>query len=108
MDARVSISSVVKVSFSAYIAVSFIRKYMNFESWKRKWQSLSGQDKNKALGLLFIFAVALIWVLASFIVQEIEGEGLNPFVLTYIANSLFIVLLPINYVTTKLQRKRDR
>ena len=33
-------------------------------------------------------------VLASFLVQDLEAEGLNPFLLTYIANSLFIIYLP--------------
>lgn len=78
------------------------------ESWNQLWQRLPLQQKNRLLGLFFIFIVALIWVLASFIVQEIEGEGLNPFILTYIANSLFIVLLPIHYIRTILRRRADR
>ena len=43
--------------------------------------------------------VAVIWVLASFLVQEVEAEGLSPFALTYIANSLFIIYLPVYFVT---------
>lgn len=78
------------------------------EPWNHLWQRLSLAQKHKVLGLFFIFVVALIWVLASFIVQEIEGEGLDPFVLTYIANSLFIVLLPVHYLRTTLQRRADR
>eukprot|EP01025_Chloroclados_australasicus_P050045 TRINITY_DN5716_c0_g1_i1.p2 TRINITY_DN5716_c0_g1~~TRINITY_DN5716_c0_g1_i1.p2 ORF type:complete len:388 (+),score=33.72 TRINITY_DN5716_c0_g1_i1:23-1165(+) len=50
---------------------------------------------NHALGLVFVFLVALIWQLASYIVQSIESQGLSPFILTYLANSLFIILLPI-------------
>lgn len=46
-------------------------------------------------GLTFILLVAIIWVAASFLVKEIVSEGLAPLVLTYIANSLFVVCLPI-------------
>ncbi len=53
------------------------------------------------MGLSFVFCVAVIWVAASFLVQDLEKEGINPFVLTYIANSLFIVLLPISALYTK-------
>ena len=38
--------------------------------------------------------LCLVQVLASFLVQDLEAEGLNPFLLTYIANSLFMVYLP--------------
>ena len=41
-----------------------------------------------------LVVVYLVQVLASFLVQDLEAEGLNPFLLTYIANSLFIVYLP--------------
>ena len=91
---------------------------------KLRWQSMSREKQDRALGLLFIIAVAFIWVylhfaphkmhdacsprptarsplsarfvqvLASFLVQDLEAQGLNPFLLTYIANSLFIVYLP--------------
>lgn len=53
------------------------------------------QRKN-ALGLSFVLYVAVIWVVSSFIVQDLVGAGLNPFLLTYIANSLFIVLIPLS------------
>ena len=53
------------------------------------------------MGLSFVFCVAVIWVAASFLVQDLEKEGINPFVLTYIANSLFIVLLPVSALYTK-------
>jgi hypothetical protein len=46
-------------------------------------------------------------VLASFLVQDLEAEGLNPFLLTYIANSLFIVYLPLYYSTAKLRTNRE-
>lgn len=79
--------------------------------WKKlksSWRALSPDHRKRALGLSFIFVVALIWVLASFLVQDLESEGLNPFLLTYIANSLFIVYLPIYYLTVRLiARKRN-
>ena len=53
---------------------------------------------DRAVGLAFVFAVALIWVLASFLVQDLEGQGLPAFLLTYIANSLFVVYLPLYYL----------
>ena len=43
---------------------------------------------------LFSMLLCLVQVLASFLVQDLEAEGLNPFLLTYIANSLFMVYLP--------------
>lgn len=54
------------------------------------------RNRKHIQGLLFIVTAAVIWVLASFVVQEVEDEGLSPFLLSYIANSLFIVYLPID------------
>jgi len=45
-------------------------------------------------GLAFVFITAVIWVASSFLVKEIDKE-LGPFQLTYIANSLFSLYLPI-------------
>ena len=107
------------------------------------WQGLTRDKRDRVLGLLFIIAVAFIWVciskgipsvrnttpfamfrinltflsacilalqvLASFLVQDLEAEGLNPFLLTYIANSLFIVYLPIYVLMKRLtQRQKGR
>lgn len=47
------------------------------------------------LGLVYIFAVATIWIAASFVVQSVVDEGVSPFIVTYICNSLFIVYLPL-------------
>ncbi|KAL5057524.1 hypothetical protein RYX36_029128 [Vicia faba] len=47
------------------------------------------------LGLVYIIAVALIWIAASFVVQSVVDDGVSPFLVTYICNSLFVVLLPI-------------
>lgn len=56
---------------------------MNSKTWK--W----------ALGLAYIFAVATIWIAASFVVQSVVDAGVSPFFVTYICNSLFLVLIPI-------------
>ncbi|GER25018.1 solute carrier family 35 member F5 [Striga asiatica] len=47
------------------------------------------------LGLGYIFAVATIWIAASFVVQSVVDEGVSPFLVTYICNSLFIVYIPL-------------
>ena len=46
-------------------------------------------------GMSLVLVVALIWIVASYVVQSVEEDGLAPFVLTYICNSLFIVLIPL-------------
>ncbi|OVA01599.1 Solute carrier family 35 member SLC35F1/F2/F6 [Macleaya cordata] len=47
------------------------------------------------LGLIYIFAVASIWVAASFVVQSVIDAGASPFFITYICNSLFVVCIPV-------------
>ncbi|XP_057773468.1 uncharacterized vacuolar membrane protein YML018C isoform X3 [Salvia miltiorrhiza] len=47
------------------------------------------------LGLVYIFTVATIWIAASFIVQSVVDEGVSPFLVTYICNSLFVVYIPL-------------
>lgn len=47
----------------------------------------------KGMGLVIV--VALIWIAASYLVQAVEDQGLTPFVLTYICNSLFIIYIPL-------------
>ncbi|CAN6200754.1 unnamed protein product [Urochloa humidicola] len=47
------------------------------------------------LGLIYIVAVAIIWIAASYIVQSVVDAGVSPFLITYICNSLFVVYLPI-------------
>jgi solute carrier family 35 protein F5 len=66
------------------------------------WEALGLNNKNRALGLIFITIVATIWVVASFVVQDIEGLGVHPLILTYIANSLFAVFLPIHWIGVKV------
>lgn len=48
-----------------------------------------------ALGLVYIIAVAIIWIAASYIVQSVVDTGVSPFLITYICNSLFVVYIPI-------------
>ena len=59
------------------------------------WSGCDTRHRQQALGICFILTVAVIWVAASFLVQNLEQQGINPVVLTYIANSLFIVLIPV-------------
>ncbi|RLN13688.1 hypothetical protein C2845_PM09G21820 [Panicum miliaceum] len=47
------------------------------------------------LGLIYIVAVASIWIAASYIVQSVVDGGVSPFLITYICNSLFVVYIPI-------------
>ncbi|XP_031278347.1 uncharacterized transporter C405.03c isoform X3 [Pistacia vera] len=47
------------------------------------------------LGLIYIVAVATIWIAASFVVQSVVDDGVSPFLITYICNSLFVVYIPI-------------
>ncbi|KAJ0113448.1 hypothetical protein Patl1_01606 [Pistacia atlantica] len=56
---------------------------MNSKVWK--W----------VLGLIYIVAVATIWIAASFVVQSVVDDGVSPFLITYICNSLFVVYIPI-------------
>lgn len=58
--------------------------------------SIIARNQKHVQGLVFIVAAAIIWVLASFVVQRVEDKGLSPFLLSYIANSLFIVYLPLD------------
>ncbi|KAK1612261.1 hypothetical protein QYE76_035934 [Lolium multiflorum] len=47
------------------------------------------------LGLIYIVAIAGIWIAASYIVQSVVDGGVSPFLITYICNSLFVVYIPI-------------
>lgn len=55
--------------------------------------------KGYLLGLCMLFVVVIIWVFASFLVQYIfhDLDFNAPFFLTYTANSLFILYLPITF-----------
>lgn len=59
---------------------------------------LKGTNENSwrwALGIVYIVAVASIWIAVSYIVQRVVDEGVSPFLLSYICNSLFVVYIPI-------------
>lgn len=47
------------------------------------------------MGLIYIVAVASIWIAASFVVQSVVDSGVSPFLITYICNSLFVVYIPL-------------
>eukprot|EP00898_Chlorokybus_atmophyticus_P006109 jgi/Chlat1/649/Chrsp103S00008 len=57
-------------------------------------------------GLLFILLVALIWVAASFVVKDVEAQGVPAFVVTYICNALFIIYLPLHEASKWLRKKK--
>lgn len=47
------------------------------------------------VGMLYVVAVAIIWIVASFVVQSVVDGGVSPFLVTYICNSLFLVYIPL-------------
>nr|CAN74056.1 hypothetical protein VITISV_001016 [Vitis vinifera] len=47
------------------------------------------------LGLIYIVAVASIWIAASYVVQSVVDAGVSPFLITYICNSLFVIYIPL-------------
>jgi len=51
-------------------------------------------------------AVALIWVVASFLVQGIEEHGVHPITLTFISNSILSVFIPVYYLSLRLKKNR--
>ncbi|CAL5040053.1 unnamed protein product [Urochloa decumbens] len=61
-----------------------------------KWAKMTSTDSWRwCLGLIYIVAVATIWIAASYIVQSVVDAGVSPFLITYICNSLFVVYIPI-------------
>ncbi|KAI7841405.1 hypothetical protein COHA_005022 [Chlorella ohadii] len=65
-------------------------------------------EPRKLLGLVFVVAVAIIWVAASFVVQGIEERGAHPVVLTFVANSLFAIYVPVYYLNLRWRRRRQQ
>lgn len=59
------------------------------------FKSMNSKVGRWILGLVYIFAVATIWIAASFVVQSVVDAGVSPFLITYICNSLFIVYIPL-------------
>ena len=60
-----------------------------------------------SLGVLLIVIVAFIWNAASVLVQYIftDYTFFRPFFLTYLANSLFVVTLPLRSLTQLVRRR---
>lgn len=57
------------------------------------------------LGLVYIVAVATIWIGASFLVQSVVHLGVSPFLITYVCNSLFIIYIPIFEIGRYVENK---
>ena len=66
--------------------------------------------RSYALGVCCILAVALIWSASSVLVQAIfvSANFSRPFFLTWVANSLFAVTLPLRAVTLFVARVARR
>uniref|UniRef100_A0A0E0LES3 EamA domain-containing protein n=1 Tax=Oryza punctata TaxID=4537 RepID=A0A0E0LES3_ORYPU len=61
-----------------------------------RWAKMMSADSWRwCLGLIYIVAVASIWIAASYIVQSVVDGGVSPFLITYICNSLFVIYIPI-------------
>ncbi|KAL0435492.1 UNVERIFIED_CONTAM: putative vacuolar membrane protein [Sesamum radiatum] len=67
--------------------------------------------KNQAwpwvLGLIYIFAVGAIWIAASFVVQSVVDGGVSPFLVTYICDSLFVLLIPLVEILRYLEDNHE-
>jgi solute carrier family 35 protein F5 len=64
-------------------------------------------SRDRALGLGFVVLVSIIWVFASFLVQDLEVLGVHPIVVTSISNSLFSLYFPVYLLSTKLRQGGD-
>lgn len=60
-----------------------------------EWKDMKSEAWKWVLGLIYIFAVASIWIAASFVVQSVVDAGVSPFLITYICNSLFVIYIPL-------------
>ncbi|XP_073009246.1 uncharacterized vacuolar membrane protein YML018C isoform X2 [Typha latifolia] len=65
----------------------------DYLKWVERW--IDTDTWRWTLGLIYIIAVATIWIAASYIVQSVVDSGVSPFLITYICNSLFVVYIPI-------------
>ena len=65
--------------------------------------------KGWALGLGLVFAVAVIWVAASYVVKAVVSaeSGMRPLLFTYICNTLFVVYVPIFELLAYWKSRRD-
>lgn len=60
------------------------------------------------LGLIYILAVGAIWIAASFVVQSVINDGVSPFLVTYICDSLFVLLIPLIEIVRYLEDNYGR
>lgn len=66
------------------------------------------RERAWTLGIVCILCVAIIWGASSVVVQAILSDPsahVGPFFLTFLANSLFMVMLPVRAVTLFFQRR---
>jgi hypothetical protein len=73
------------------------------------------QMLRKALGLTLVVATAVVWVVASFVSEALVAPAASgarpaipPFILTYLATSLFVVYLPVVHAKDAWQAVRQR
>lgn len=72
------------------------------------------QAARHSLGLVLIFSTAAIWIVASFLSSSLVSGSdatVHPFLLTYLATSLFTLYLPIlklkSWVEDALESRRS-
>ena len=59
----------------------------------------SASRKNKKIvGFSCILIAATVWVVSSYWVTDLEGQGVTPLLLTSIANCMFAVVLPVHFI----------
>ncbi|RZS28701.1 hypothetical protein BHM03_00062334 [Ensete ventricosum] len=69
---------------------------------------MEGDTRRWVLGLIYILAVATIWIAASYIVQSVVDSGVSPFLITYICNSLFVVYIPIVEISRYVEDSNEK
>ena len=53
----------------------------------------------RLVGTGLVVCVAIIWITSSFVVQDLEThKPVSPFVISLLANSLFVLFLPLAYL----------
>ena len=69
----------------------------------RRWVP-GGRLGRAAMGWLLMLFVAVNWVVFSYVVKFVQAEGFPPFMVTYLANSLFVVFLPLHLLRARRRR----